>query len=60
MQGCLQTELWSVASLRFDRKRESNDITQMTSQFEISINIILFQGGAVALSAALKYPGEWG
>ena len=57
MQGCLQTELWSVASLRFDRKKES---TQMTSHFEISINIILLQGGAVALSAALKYPGEWG
>ena len=56
MQGCLQTELWSVASLRFDQ----NDITQMTSHFEISSNTILLQGGAVALSAALKYPGEWG
>lgn len=58
MQACLQTELWSVASLRFDRKE--SQMTQMTSHFEISINIILLQGGAVALSAALKYPGEWG
>ena len=31
----------------------------MTSHFKIAFNIISLQGGAVALSAALKYPGEW-
>ena len=44
---CLQTELWSVASPRFWLKRKL-----MTFHSHIC------SGGAIALSAALKYPGE--